>query len=48
VLFTSSAEPGTQALTLIVLFMACGCWIYGNRIASQMTVRKTERAAAGA
>jgi hypothetical protein len=48
VLFTSSAEPGTQALTLIVLFMACGCWMYGNRIASQMTVRKKERAAAGA
>lgn len=48
VLFTSSAEPGTQALTLIVLFMACGCWIYGNRIASQMTVRKKERVAAGA
>lgn len=48
VLFTSSAEPGTQALTLIVLFMACGCWIYGNRIGSQMTVRKTDRAAAGA
>jgi hypothetical protein len=48
VLFTSSAEPGTQALTLIVLFMACGCWIYGNRIGSQMTVRKKERAAAGA
>jgi hypothetical protein len=48
VLFTSSAEPGTQALTLIVLFMACGCWIYGNRIGSQMTVRKKERAAASA
>jgi hypothetical protein len=48
VLFTSSAEPGTQALTLIVLFMACGCWIYGNRIASQMTVRRKERVAAGA
>jgi hypothetical protein len=48
VLFTSSAEPGTQALTLIVLFMACGCWMYGNRIASQMTVRKKERATAGA
>ena len=48
VLFTSSAEPGTQALTLIVLFMACGCWIYGNRISSQITVRKKERAAAGA
>jgi hypothetical protein len=48
VLFTSSAEPGTQALTLIVLFMACGCWIYGNRIGSQITVRKKDRAAAGA
>jgi hypothetical protein len=48
VLFTSSMEPGTQALTLIVLFMACGCWIYGNRIGSQITVRKKERAAAGA
>ena len=48
VLFTSSAEPGTQALTLIVLFMACGCWVYGNRIASQMTGRKKERVAAGA
>jgi hypothetical protein len=48
VLFTSSAEPGTQALTLIVLFMACGCWIYGNRIGSQMTGRRSERAAAGA
>jgi hypothetical protein len=48
VLFTSSMEPGTQAVTLIVLFMACGCWIYGNRIGSQVTVRKTERAAAGA
>jgi len=48
VLLTSSAEPGTQALTLIVLFMACGCWIYGNRIGSQITVRKKERAAAGA
>jgi hypothetical protein len=48
VLFTSSAEPGTQALTLIVMFMACGCWIYGNRIGSQITVRKNERAAAGA
>jgi hypothetical protein len=48
VLLTSSAEPGTQALTLIVLFMACGCWIYGNRIGSQMTVGKKERAAAGA
>jgi hypothetical protein len=48
VLLTSSAEPGTQALTLIVLFMACGCWIYGNRIGSQITVGKKERAAAGA
>jgi hypothetical protein len=49
VLFTSSAEPrGTQALTLIVLFMACGCWIYGNRIGSQMSARKREHAAAGA
>jgi phosphate/sulfate permease len=48
VLFTSSAEPATQALTLIVLFMACGCWIYSNRIASQMTVRKKERVAADA
>jgi phosphate/sulfate permease len=48
VLFTSSMEPGTQAVTLIVLFMACGCWIYGNRIGSQVTVRKTERATAGA
>ena len=47
-LLTSSAEPGTQALTLIVLFMACGCWIYGNRIGSQITVGKKERAAAGA
>ncbi len=48
VLFTSSAEPGTQAVTIIVLFMACGCWVYGNRIGSQITVRKRERAAAGA
>lgn len=48
VLFTSSAEPGTQALTLIVLFMACGCWVYGNRIASQFSVRRKEHVAAGA
>jgi hypothetical protein len=48
VLFTSSADRVTQAVTLIVLFMACGCWIYGNRITSQMNVRKREHVAAGA
>jgi hypothetical protein len=48
VLLTSSAQPGTQALTIIVMFMACGCWLYGNRIASQTTLRKRERVAAGA
>jgi hypothetical protein len=48
VLFTSSADPGTQALTIIVLFMAAGCWVYGNRIGSQITVRKKDRATAGA
>ena len=48
VLFTSSMEPGTQAATLIVLFMACGCWVYGNRIGGQITVRKKERATASA
>jgi hypothetical protein len=49
VFFTNISEPmGTQSATLIVLFMACGCWIYGNRIASRMTERKTEHAPAGA
>jgi hypothetical protein len=49
VLLTSSTEPmGTQALTVIVLLLVCGCWIYGHRIASQITVRKREHAVASA
>ena len=49
VLFTSSTEPmGIQSLTIIVLFMVCGCWVYGNRIASRMSERRNERATAGA
>lgn len=38
VLLTSSAEPGTQALTLILMFLTAGGWIYGHRIASHWTV----------
>jgi hypothetical protein len=43
VLLTSSAEPGTQALTVILMFTVVGAWIYGHRIVSHWTLaRKTD------
>ena len=42
VLLTSSAEPGTQALTVILLFAAVVAWAYGHRIASHWAVGKTK------
>lgn len=37
VLLTSSAQPGTQALTIIMVFLVAGAWIYAHRIASHWT-----------
>lgn len=37
VLLTSSAQPGTQALTVILMFTVVGAWIYGHRIVSHWT-----------
>jgi hypothetical protein len=33
--FTSSVDPGVQALTVILMFLFVGAWFYGNRIGSQ-------------
>jgi hypothetical protein len=40
--FTSSVDPGTQALTVILLFVVFGGWFYGNRIASQWSSGKID------
>lgn len=40
ILLTSSAEPGTQALTLILMFLVAGVWVFGHRIASHSTLVK--------
>lgn len=43
VLLTSSAEPGTQALTVILMFTMVGAWIYGHRIASHWSLGRKSR-----
>jgi outer membrane biosynthesis protein TonB len=40
--FTSSVDAGTQALTVILLFVVFGGWFYGNRIASQWSSEKDD------
>lgn len=44
VLLTSSAEPGTQALTVILIFTMVVAWIYSHRIASHWTVGRRNHA----
>jgi hypothetical protein len=38
--FTSSMDPGTEAVTMILLLTVVGVWIYANRIVTQWSLLK--------
>jgi hypothetical protein len=40
VALTSSVGAGTQALTVVLVFLVTGAWLFGNRISSQLSFRR--------
>jgi hypothetical protein len=41
---TSRVGTGTVALTAILIVLIAGAWFYGNRLASHLTVRRSNHA----
>jgi hypothetical protein len=41
---TSQVGTGAMALTTILVFLVTGIWFYGNRLASQLPVRRNDHA----